>query len=79
VFSSLNWKIITYVGCLLASKIWEDAMVWNIDFVERIVVSTLDHILKCEVYFLDICEYNFFIRTEEYTDCFFKLMNIRET
>jgi len=71
-----SWRRITLCAMILASKVWEELAVWNVDFLRvfpRLNVSDLN---KMEKYFLMYIQYNVSLKASLYTKYFFELRNL---
>lgn len=71
--SSLNWRPIIYTGLLLASKIWEDISVLNIDFVGMYPFYTIRSMNLLEANFASALNWKLFISPEQYSNYYFRL------
>ncbi|KAJ3305974.1 hypothetical protein HDV03_000816 [Kappamyces sp. JEL0829] len=82
---SINWARIVLGGIMLASKVWDDHAIWNIDFCQifpEVPVTDL-YATACanrrnelEAYFLSAVDYNVNVSPGWYTKAYFQL---RET
>jgi len=61
-----NWKPLVFTATLLASKFWEDIIWYNIDFVEKLQIYSLQSINRLESEFLSLCGYNIYVSAEKY-------------
>jgi len=55
---------------MLASKIWEDATVLNVDFAEEVPCYSLYALMKLESVFLGICKFDMYITDQTYEKYF---------
>jgi Cyclin len=68
-----NWRPIVLTAFLLASKVWDDLSMWNVDFASLIPAFTLKKVNAWEVQFLSDTDYNVIVLASEYVDCYFAL------
>lgn len=68
-----NWRRLVVSTLILASKVWEDLAVWNVDFVELFPRITVKDLNKLERYILECMEFNVTIKASEYVKTFFSL------
>ena len=67
----MNWKPISFIGILLASKFWEDLNFWNVDFLGVGQSYTLEGINQLESQFLALSKYNLFVSASLYARYYF--------
>ena len=68
-----NWKRLTLICLLLASKIWDDDSLENVHFPQVMPDITLKEITSLEKVFLQFIEYELMIRGAEYAKYYFVL------
>ncbi|KAJ3242217.1 hypothetical protein HDU81_006629 [Chytriomyces hyalinus] len=76
---SCNWARIVLGGLLLASKVWDDHAVWNVDFCQifpDIVVSDLNEL---ERWYMSAIQYNVSVKASIYARYYFELRDLLDT
>lgn len=68
-----TWKPVLLSSLLVASKIWEDIHVQNIDFSDNLKSFTITGINKMERTLAKQLQWHFFVTPEEYSDTFYAL------
>ena len=68
-----NWKRLTLISLLLASKIWDDDSLENVHFPQVMSDITLKEITSLEAVFLNLIDFNLVIRGAEYAKYYFIL------
>ncbi|PRP81178.1 hypothetical protein PROFUN_02012 [Planoprotostelium fungivorum] len=68
-----NWRRVSLSALILASKVWEDQAVWNVDFIELFPNVTVQDLNRLEKYILKILEFNVSIKSSEYVKIYFEL------
>jgi hypothetical protein len=58
---------------MLASKVWEDQAVWNVDFIELFPTLTVKDLNKLEGALLNYLEFSVGIKASEYVKVYFDL------
>jgi hypothetical protein len=58
---------------ILASKVWEDQAVWNVDFIELFPTITVKDLNRLEQHLLSYLEYSVSIKSSEYVKVYFEL------
>lgn len=60
-------------GLILASKVWEDQAVWNVDFLSVFPLVSVKDLNTLERKFLEVLNYNVGMRASEYAKLYFDL------
>lgn len=68
-----NWKRLTLIALLLASKIWDDDSLENVHFPQVMTDITLKEISSLEKVFLNLIDFDLVIRGAEYAKYYFIL------
>jgi len=68
-----NWKR-TILSCLiLASKVWEDQAIWNIDFIELFPLTTPSDLGQMEKRILALLGFDVSLKASEYAKMYFDI------
>ena len=73
-----NWKRITLISLLLASKIWDDDSLENVHFPQVMPDITLKEISALEKVFLSLIDFDLILRGAEYAKYYFILKTFAE-
>jgi len=68
-----NWRRIVLSSLILASKVWEDQSVWNVDFLPVFDNLTAHDLNKLERQFLALLQYNVSLTASLYAKYYFEL------
>ena len=68
-----NWKRLTLISLILASKIWDDDSLENVHFPQVMSDITLKEISGIEAVFLRLIDFDLVIRGTEYAKYYFIL------
>ena len=68
-----NWKRLTLISLILASKIWDDDSLENVHFPQVLSDVSLKEIRELEKIFLSIVDFDLVIRGSEYAKYYFIL------
>ena len=71
-----NWKAIVLTAMILASKVWDDLSMWNVDFSMICPAYDLKRINHLEVVFLEAFQYNVRVPASTYAKYYFKLRSL---
>ena len=73
-----NWKRLTLISLILASKIWDDDSLENVHFPQVMSDVTLKEIAGIEAVFLQMIDFDLVIRGAEYAKYYFILKTFAE-
>jgi len=68
-----NWKRIMLACLILASKVWEDQAVWNVDFLELFPLATPNDLGQLEKKLLSLLGFDVSLKASEYARIYFNL------
>eukprot|EP01112_Ceratiomyxa_fruticulosa_P000895 TRINITY_DN1084_c0_g1_i3.p1 TRINITY_DN1084_c0_g1~~TRINITY_DN1084_c0_g1_i3.p1 ORF type:complete len:379 (-),score=62.35 TRINITY_DN1084_c0_g1_i3:118-1254(-) len=68
-----NWRRVVLSALILASKVWEDQSVWNVDFLPVFDNLTSADLNKLERQFLALLQYNVSLNASLYAKYYFEL------
>lgn len=68
-----NWKRILLASMILASKVWEDQAVWNVDFIDMFPLTTPNDLGQMEKKMLGLLGFDVSLRASEYAKIYFEL------
>lgn len=73
-----NWKRLTLISLILASKIWDDDSLENVHFPQVMKDISLKEIAGLEKVFLQIIDFNLVIKGSEYAKYYFILKTLAD-
>jgi len=73
-----NWRRVLLSALILASKVWEDQAVWNVDFIDVFTDMDVTDLNTLEKAFLKHIEYNVLITGQLYAKYYFELRELAE-
>lgn len=74
-----NWRRIVMGALILASKVWEEAAVWNVDFLcEDLPNITVNDLNRLERYYLNAIDFNVNLKAGEYAAYYYELRSLSE-
>lgn len=79
LMNHLNWKRLTLISLILASKIWDDDSLENVHFPQVMSDITLKEISGLEKVFLQVVDYDVVIKGSEYAKYYFILKTFAES
>lgn len=69
----INWARIILGAVILASKVWDDHAIWNIDFTQIFPEVPVADMNELESFYLSALEYNVNVKPSMYAQIFFEL------
>lgn len=73
-----NWRRIVLSALILASKVWEDQAVWNVDFLSVFPSVDVRDLNLLEKNFLELIKYNVSLKGSTYAKYYFELRGLAE-
>ena len=68
-----NWRRLVLSSLILASKVWEDQAVWNVDFLSVFPMVSVKDLNALERTYLRVLNYNVGMKASEYAKLYFDL------
>lgn len=68
-----NWRRTLLSALILASKVWEDQAVWNVDFIELFPLATPGDLAQIEKKILALLGFDVSLKASEYAQIYFDL------
>lgn len=75
---STNWRRVILSCIILASKVWEDQAVWNVDFVNVFPRLTVADLNRMEKIVLSLLQYNVSLHASLYAKYYFELRDLSD-
>jgi len=73
-----NWRRVALSALILASKVWEDQAVWNIDFLSIFDCVTAHDLAQLEKVILNLLQFNVSLKAALYAKYYFELRSLAE-
>jgi hypothetical protein len=70
---AFNWRRIILANMILASKVWEDQAVWNVDFIDMFPSTTPYDLGQMEKKLLGLLQFDVSLKASQYAQIYFDL------
>ena len=76
LFTRYTWRPMTIACIILSSKVWEDAAVWNADFLRLFPRISVNYLNRIETLLIDAIQFNVKITGHEYVEVYISLKSL---
>jgi len=73
---TFNWKRVFLSSIILASKVWEDQAVWNVDFMALFPLASANDLGQLEKKLLGMLGFDVSLKASEYTKIYFSMRSM---
>lgn len=71
-----NWRPLIFISLMIAQKMWDDVNILNYDFLKIYPFFTIDELNKLEQKFLQLIDYNIYIKYSVYFKYYLELREL---
>lgn len=78
LLTQFTWKHLCLAALIVANKVFEDAVVWNADFLSLFPDTDIESLNTLEREFLILLDFKASVKSSEYAQCYFTLRDLSE-